>query len=110
MLPETQHAVIELTKVVDYLFNPAHPDNGGKAAFFLGWGFVAADWEAFDKAVREMISAAPVADRVESDWGTKYVVEWTLTAPNGITPMVRTVWIVDQGATWPRLVTAYPRK
>lgn len=32
-------ARVERHKVVDYLLNPAHPDDGGKAQFFESRGF-----------------------------------------------------------------------
>jgi hypothetical protein len=38
-LPHADLVIIEQAKIVDYLLNPAHPDNGGKAAFFLAMGF-----------------------------------------------------------------------
>jgi hypothetical protein len=33
-LPNADKAIVEHKKVVDYLLNPAHPDNSGKAGFF----------------------------------------------------------------------------
>lgn len=33
-LPNAQNAVVDREKIADYLLNPAHPDNGGKAKFF----------------------------------------------------------------------------
>jgi len=33
-LPNANNANVEREKIVDYLLNPAHPDNGGKAEFF----------------------------------------------------------------------------
>ena len=33
-LPNAERALVEREKIVNYLLNPAHPDNGGKAAFF----------------------------------------------------------------------------
>jgi len=33
-LPNAGEAVVEREKIVGYLLNPAHPDNGGKAEFF----------------------------------------------------------------------------
>ena len=38
-MPNANLAVIEKEKIVNYLLNAAHPDNGGKAAFFLELGF-----------------------------------------------------------------------
>jgi len=34
-------AVVERSKVVEYLLNSAHPENGGKAQFFESLGFSA---------------------------------------------------------------------
>ena len=38
-LPNAHLAVVERAKIVEYLLNPAHPDNGGKAPFFMALGF-----------------------------------------------------------------------
>jgi hypothetical protein len=42
--------------------------------------------------------------------GQKYIVDGILRAPDGLTALVRTVWIVDIGGDTPRFVTAYPRE
>jgi hypothetical protein len=34
-MPNADLAVVDQDKVADYLLNPAHPENGGKAPFFL---------------------------------------------------------------------------
>ena len=39
-LPNAEKAVVEREKLADYLLNAAHPDNGGKAAFFEGSDFI----------------------------------------------------------------------
>ncbi len=107
-LPNVGNAVIEQAKIVDYLLDAAHPDNGGKAAFFIGWGFSAAHWPAFAQAIRDLVSRNEVVHRLQSPWGEKFVVDGTLDAPRGTTPLVRTIWIVDAVHAAPRLVTAYP--
>ena len=38
-LPNAHKAIVERDKIADYLLNAAHPDNGGKAAFFESLGF-----------------------------------------------------------------------
>ena len=111
LLPNHANAVIDRGKLVEYLLNSPHPDNGGKAAFFAGWGFARSDPDALGRAIRGMIARAPVARRVASAWGEKFVVDRPLDAPDppgGPTPAVRTVWITDLGGSSPRLVTAYP--
>jgi hypothetical protein len=109
-LPHTQSVRIEQAKIVEYLLNPVHPDNGTKATFFEGWGFAVSDWTVLANAIRQMVAHQDVVDVIQSAWGQKYIVDGTLVAPAGTTPVVRTVWIVDALAVVPRLVTAYPRK
>jgi hypothetical protein len=46
-LPNALLAIVDREKITDYLLNPAHPDNGGKAKIFLGLGFTAEQWQAF---------------------------------------------------------------
>jgi hypothetical protein len=47
---------------------------------------------------------------METVHGKKYIVDGAIETPSGKTPVVRTVWIVDEGSDVPRLVTAYPRE
>jgi hypothetical protein len=49
-LPNAEKAIVELEKLSDYLLNAAHPDNGGKAAFFEGLGFRHAEPETLATA------------------------------------------------------------
>jgi hypothetical protein len=109
-LPHADLVIVEEAKIVDYLLNPAHPDNGGKAAFFLALGFSREDWQALAAAFRAMAENVSVATSMASPHGQKYIVEGNIETPSGKTPRVRTVWIVDRGLDTPRLVTAYPRE
>ena len=109
-LPNAQLSVVEPEKILHYILNPAHPDNGGKAPFFLGLGFRADDWQTLAAAFRQLAAACPVAKSVASSHGCKYVLDGRIGTPCGKTPMVRTIWIVDAGKQTPRLVTAYPRE
>lgn len=43
-------------------------------------------------------------------FGTNYVVEGPLPAPDGRSPRVRVVWFIAAGERIPVLVTAYPLK
>jgi hypothetical protein len=109
-LPNPGSATIEREKVVDYLLNPMHPDNGGKAAFFLSHGFNQDDWQNLARAFRNLAGSAEITKSVETSHGCKYIVEGRIETPGGKAPVVRTVWIVDRGADVPRLVSAYPRQ
>jgi hypothetical protein len=109
-LPNVQSVVVEPEKIVDYVLNPAHPDNGGKARFFLGLGFRREEWPLLAAAFRKVAEGYAVAKSVASPHGQKYIVDGRIETPSGKTPLVRTVWIVDRGFDTPRLVTAYPQE
>ena len=109
-LPNAHLAVVDQNKITAYLLNPAHPDNGGKAPFFLALGFRSDDWQALAAALRKLAGEIPVAKKMESPHGLKYILDGKIETPGGRSPTVRTIWIVDQGLEIPRLVTAYPSK
>jgi hypothetical protein len=48
-LPNASKAIVERKKIVDYLLNPAHPDNGGKAQFFDKLKFHRKEWKYWRK-------------------------------------------------------------
>ncbi len=109
-LPNAHLAVIERQKIVEYLLNADHPQNGGKARFFTSLGFTSAHWRALRRALAELATSAEATRLVESEHGRKYIVDGELRAPSGNTAQVRSVWIIDVGQLVPRLVTAYPRE
>ncbi len=109
-LPNAAKAIVERIKVEDYLLNPAHPDNGGKAEFFTGLGFSSGEWETLAAAFRNLAETAEVTHFAESPHGKKYVTVGRLESPEGKSAQVQTIWIVDTGLNVARLVTAYPRK
>ena len=102
-------ALVEREKIVDYLLNPAHPDNGGKAAFFIALGFGRENWQTLATAFGKLADNGLVVKSLETAHGHKYILDGRIEAPGGKTAEVRTVWIVDRGLDRPRLVTAYPQ-
>ena len=109
-LPNGEHAIVERGKIADYLLNLAHPDNGGKAQFFMACGFRRDDWIALADALRALALTGEVGKSLDSSHGRKYILDGEIGTPAGRQSMVRTIWIVDQGSDTPRLVTAYPHE
>jgi hypothetical protein len=109
-LPGADKLIVEREKIVDYLLNAAHPDNGGKARFFLDLGFARDDWQTLAAAFRKAVADRPVSKTMASAHGTKYIVDSHIESPSGKRSSVRTVWIVDLGLDTPRLVSAYPHE
>jgi hypothetical protein len=108
LLPDAPLALVDRAKITDYLLNRAHPDNGGKAAFFVGIGFSTGRPEVLAEAFLSVVARTSASVVVESEHGRKYIVDGQIDTPTGRRPWVRTIWIIDRGADVPRLVTAYP--
>jgi uncharacterized protein DUF6883 len=107
-LPNANLARVDREKITDYLLNREHPDNGGKADFFIALGFHTDDWRIFAVALHSLAQQSSVSQSLESVHGKKYILDGPIETSIGKTPMVRTIWIVDSGQNAPRLVTAYP--
>ena len=107
-LPNPEKLVIEREKIVDYLLNPAHPDNGGKAEFFVKLGYTRQEWENLAVVLRRLAQSTEVTSHAESLHGGKYVIVGSIGSLAGKSATVKTIWIVDKGLDVARLVTAYP--
>jgi hypothetical protein len=107
-LPNIENARIDRTKIIDYLLAVDHPEGAGKAAFFLRFGFSIADWQTFAEALISHAQLCQVTKLSESRFGTKYQIDGPLSCPDGRSPIKRSVWIIDVGTDFPRLITAHP--
>lgn len=107
-LPNRGTAVIAEEKVTKYLLSTDHEDGRHKAALFRRFGFSAADWETLVTALLRHAADHDVVETVKSPFGTRYIVEGDLMAPDGRNLLIRTVWFIDTDGRNPRLVTAYP--
>lgn len=107
-LPNADHAIVDESKVVEYLLSASHPEGRSKAAFFSTFGFRPHRWKTFARALGDHGNAGEVTEMSSSYYGTRYSVDGPIETPSGREPRVRTVWIVDRERGAPRLVTAYP--
>ena len=107
-LPNADDALVEQSKIADYLLAFDHPEGASKAEFFSSFGFTAGDWQDLAYALVEHARAHPVSSMMKSSYGTKYGIDGPIHCPDGRTPSIRAVWIIDAGGQNPRLVTAHP--
>ena len=91
-LPKAELATVPEENVTRYRLNAAHSAGGGKASFFLRFGFSVADWRRL----------------AEARYGKRYVVDGPLAAPDGTSLNVRSAWYIDAVGDAPRFVTAHP--
>lgn len=107
-LPNADAAVIPQTKVAGYLLSPTHHAGRSKAAFFGKHGFTVADWQLLARALRAHAGNNIVSRVDETAFGTRYVIDGPLHAPDGTALNVRSVWFISRGTGLPRFATAHP--
>jgi hypothetical protein len=107
-LPAAERAVVDPTKVRDYLLSPEHPVGRHKARFFSALGFERAAWPALHRMLLEVAREGDASEGSATPYGRKYEVRATIHGPTGRTAEIVTVWIILVGEDFPRLVTAYP--
>jgi uncharacterized protein DUF6883 len=107
-LPNHEHVLVPREKVIDYLLSTTHRDGRHKAVFFSGFGFTADNWQELADALIQHANDHEVAKEEGSPFGTRYVVDGTMTMADGRDTWVRTVWFIDTGTDMARFVTAYP--
>ena len=79
-----------------------------KAAFFRRFGFSPLDPERLADALFSHATENEIVEESTSPFGRKFIVDGPLRTPDGRSPLVRAVWIVEAEDNEPRLVTAYP--
>lgn len=107
-LPNLESAVISEEKITKYLLNTEHVKSGGKAKFFIHFGFSVAQWEQLANALIDHAHAHEVKKTEQTQFGMRYIIEGEILAPENRKPQVRVVWFISTDTTQPYLVTAYP--
>ena len=108
LLPNADGAVIDQTKLQDYLLSYAHPVGRFKARFFVALGFSAGRWAELEAALRSQHLTQDAAKTESGPHGQSYAIRAILTGPGGQSAQVVSIWFVRVGEQHPRFVTAYP--
>jgi hypothetical protein len=108
MLPGRDRAYVSPAKIDDDLLSLTHPVGRHKAAFFLSHGFSADAGQALAEALLRHADEHVVRHGETLEFGIKYVIDGISHTPDGRSPVVRSVWIIEPDQTSPRLVTADP--
>ncbi|NEP58405.1 MAG: hypothetical protein F6K31_15535 [Symploca sp. SIO2G7] len=106
-LPNPKDAIIDEQKLLGYCLNPSHPDGQHKARVFksaLNLG--AENVEELKFALLEAVTNHDAVLDKRNPYGQKYVIDFAMTHSNQ-TAMLRSVWMLRNDETFPRLVTCY---
>ena len=107
-VPNCDRSIVETSKITSYLLSRTHPSGRAKARFFARFGFRGDAAEELVQALLTHVRANAVANTEVSPYGIKYRVDGPLGSPDGRNPSVSTLWVVLDGETIPRFVTAFP--
>ncbi len=108
MIPTADKAIIEASKVRDYLLSPVHPVGRFKCTVFSALGYTQDNWELLARDLRQLALSDEVTLGQSGPHGQKYEVNGKLIGPNGRSGHFVTVWLVKPADLLPRLITAYP--
>ena len=106
-LPNRTLAVIAQDKLTDYLLNLRHKRGGSKARLLAQFGYTVQNWERLEADIRRGLEAEVTRVRT-TDYGRRYEIRMTLQTPSGEPFTIRTIWQIDIGMAFPRLITLYP--
>jgi hypothetical protein len=107
-LPNAERAFVPPRKITHYILSTGHRDGQHKAAFFRSFGFKLESWNLLASALLSHARTHEVTEVVSTPFGQNYVVEGSLSAPDGRQPRVRVVWFIANHEETATLATAYP--
>ena len=107
MLPNAEHAIVDMEKLRDYCLNTSHPRGRHKARVFAtALGITAIDAEELRQAILSGILTEDATPTERDKYGRRYVVDFIMRRP-GKQAEVRTSWIIRVGEESPRLTSCY---
>jgi hypothetical protein len=107
-LPNADQAIVPDAKITDDLLFQTHRVGGPKCMFFMSFGFSSSRPAALIDALLEHARTYAATALPATKFGIKYEIIGPLRVPDARLPRVKSVWIIEPGATIPRLVTALP--
>jgi len=107
-VPNAERAVIATEKLRNYLLNLSHRRGGSKARLLLSLGYAAATWQRLDADIRAQHLTTDVELQVDTEYGARYEIAAPLVGPNGRSILFRSIWQIDTGMDFPRLITMHP--
>ncbi len=106
-LPNTERAVVAITKLRDYCLNPDHPRGRHKARVIAAaLGLTAHHAEELREMRLEAARTQEAKATDQDEYGQRFVLDFTMNGPAGQARM-RSSWIVRTGEDFPPLTSCY---
>jgi len=107
-LPNSERALIARDKLFAYLLNTEHKRGGSKARLLAQFGYYEENGQQLESDIRRFHCNAEVDLTRQTIYGTRYEIRAPLQTPSGRALVVRTIWQIDEGTDFPRLITLFP--
>ena len=97
-----------VNKLETYALDFEHKSGRHKARLFRSWlGIVIENKQILEDALLEQATSGEATFVETSDYGAKYVIEFSLTTEVG-TAIILSAWIIRFEDNYPRLTSVYP--
>jgi hypothetical protein len=107
-IPNSEHAVVDISKLHDYCLNPVHDEGKHKARLFKkSLGMTRKDAKELREVLLQAIKIHDAQLGRCDEYGQRYMVDFTLEW-RGKQAMIRSGWIIEHGLNTPRLTSCYP--
>ncbi|MGY6528704.1 MAG: DUF6883 domain-containing protein [Cyanobacterium sp.] len=107
-IPNFHRAIIEKSKITDYLLNINHKRGSSKAKMLLNYGYSPDNWQQLELDIRKFHLSAEVYIIKETPYGIRYEIISEILTPINKKLLLKSVWQIDQGLEIPRLITMIP--
>ena len=106
-LPNADRAIVEITKLSDYVLNPEHVQGKHKARVFAS----ALNFTTNDVVtLRDLLLAAAQNEDAEparqDEYGQRFIIDFEVSRDDKIA-VIRSAWIVRTDENFPRLTSCY---
>jgi hypothetical protein len=106
-LPNSERALIDPRKVINYSLDPMHDEGRHKAHLFESLlGINSQNADLLLGALKQVAVIGQAVLGKLDKYGQRYVIDFTFDGPSGAAE-IRSAWIVRSGEDFPRLVTCY---
>jgi hypothetical protein len=107
LLPDGDHAVVEDTKLLDYVLNPEHPIGRHHAVLFERLlGITQVNYALLKEQLLRAASSVDIDVGQRGPFGEKFEMRFPVSGPLG-TRRALAVWMWEPGPGRPRLITCY---
>ncbi|WPF88227.1 DUF6883 domain-containing protein [Cyanobacterium aponinum AL20118] len=104
-IPNFDLAIIEKSKIIDYLLNINHKRGGSKAKISLNYGYSPENWQQLESDIRKFHLNAEVSIIKETSYGIRYEIIPEILTPIHKPLLMKSVWQIDKGTEIPLLIT-----